>query len=146
MCWVFLLLEALSQSSVIWHLLVFSAVVQNSSVAGEENKLRVFMCRFQYCTRVHLRYTTLRMNLNSSEYNQISAVAKCFTVINQLLAETYLQYLELEGVNEAAVAPSSTSGFNKIQDPLSKIRSMNDYSESCSSLQTQRIEMQPSLI
>ena len=53
MCWVFPLLETLSQSSVIWHLLVFSAVVQNSSGAGEENKLRVFMCRFQYCTHVH---------------------------------------------------------------------------------------------
>ena len=53
----------------------------------------------------------LYTNLNSSEYNQNSAVTKCVTVINQLLAETYVQYLELEGVNEAAVAQSSTLFF-----------------------------------
>ena len=53
----------------------------------------------------------LRTNLNSSEYNQISAIANCCTVINQLLAETYMEYLELEEGKGAAAAPSFTSGF-----------------------------------
>ena len=39
----------------------------------------------------------LRTNLNTSECNQIPAVANCRTLINQLMAETYLQYLELKG-------------------------------------------------
>ena len=88
------------------------------------------------CIELKRDLIKLRTNLNSSEYNQDSAITKCCTVINQLLAKTYVQYLELEGVNEAAVAPSSTSVFNKIQDPLSEIRSMNNYSESRSSLQS----------
>ena len=57
-------------------------------------------------------------------------------MINQLLAEIYVLYLELEGVHEAVVAQSSTLVFNKIQDPLSELRSVNDYSESHSSLQS----------
>ena len=80
--------------------------------------------------------TKLQTNLNSSVYIQIPAIANCCTLINQLMAETYLQYLELEGGKGTAVAPSFTSGFNKTQDSFSEIRSMNGYSESHSSLKS----------
>ena len=39
----------------------------------------------------------LRTNLNSSVYNHFYAVTNCCTMIKQLLAETYLQYHELDG-------------------------------------------------
>ena len=42
-----------SQSSVIWQLLVYSAVVQNSSVAGKEIKLCLCVCDPQCYTCVH---------------------------------------------------------------------------------------------
>ena len=76
------------------------------------------------------------MNLDASEYSQIPDVATCRTLINQLMAETYLQYHELEGCKVPVVTLSFTSVFNKTQGHFSEVRIINNYSESHSSHQS----------